>query len=1003
MISARMIPPYRPPGKADTVEGAMTLFDFFQAEELPAPAVAPPAALAIAREHFNLDITQTGVTPLGSQQDANFLLAGADGRPVGVLKIANPAFTRVEIEAQDAAAGFVAHAEPGVRTAENVNLAGVAPIAEVATPDGGTLYARIITHLDGGTLSGDHYVAPDRWTALGRLAGRASRALAAFDHAGVDRVLQWDLQYADRTIDVLAPYVTDPARRVQVEAATTAAWQVVSRVAAQLPRQVIHCDITDDNVVCSPTDGQPDGIIDFGDLTRSWAVGELAVTVSSVLRHAGGEPAAALAIIAAFHRERPLHAAEIAALWPLVVLRAATLIVSGRQQAAIDADNSYATSALDHEWRIFERSLAVPSTVMTGLIAATLGTAATPAPVAMGRRLFPAVDAAAVRHLDLSTESDGLDAGRWLHTDSEDTLAAAALHGGAAAVVTAYGSPRLTRSVALSSESPATVPTGVDVWLDRETAMVAPFGGLVAAVSDHEIVVACDFGIEGTMSVRGTALRPDESVRVGHAIAEGGALATVTGRLWIQLAGDTEPRVPAFVRPEYAPGWLALTRDPLPLLGVTPADADSEDADALTARRGSSFAAVQEQYYRRPPRIERGWREYLLDTDGRSYLDMVNNVAAIGHGHPDLADAVARQWRRLNTNSRFNYQAVVEFSERLAATLPDPLDTVFLVNSGSEAVDLALRLAFAVTGRQDVVAVAEAYHGWTYATDAISTSVADNPNALATRPAWVHTVPSPNSFRGAHRGEGAARYAPEAAAIIEDLVAHGHPPAAFIAEPFYGNAGGVALPDGYLGSVYDAVRAAGGLAIADEVQVGYGRLGKWFWGFQQQGVLPDIVTVAKAMGNGQPLGAVITTRAIADAYRNQGYFFSSAGGSPVSSVVGLTVLDVIEREGLQHNAFEVGEHLRARLTELATRHPLIGAVHGSGLYMGVELVRDRQTLEPADAETAAICERLRELGVIVQPTGDHVCVLKMKPPMCISMTSADFFVDMLDRVLTTGW
>jgi 4-aminobutyrate aminotransferase-like enzyme len=217
----------------------------------------------------------------------------------------------------------------------------------------------------------------------------------------------------------------------------------------------------------------------------------------------------------------------------------------------------------------------------------------------------------------------------------------------------------------------------------------------------------------------------------------------------------------------------------------------------------------------------------------------------------------------LNTNSRFNYGAVVELSDRLAATLPDPLDTVFLVNSGSEADDRALRLAMATTGRQDVVAVAEAYHGWTYATDAISTSIADNPNALSTRPAWVHTVPSPNAYRGEHRGAEATKYAPEAVEIIEQLVAQGTPPAAFICEPFYGNAGGMTLPDGYLTALYAAVRAAGGLAIADEVQVGYGRTGRWFWAFQQQDVVPDIVCVAKAMGNGQPLGAVITTRTIA--------------------------------------------------------------------------------------------------------------------------------------------
>ncbi len=975
----------------------MTLFDFFQASELPAPAVSTDDAVMIAREHFRLDAT---ASPLGSQQDANFLLTVADGKQIGVLKIANPAFSRVEIEAQDAAALFVAAADPCVRAATNIEPVGVQPIAEISDGAGGVLYARIITYLGGGTMSGESYIAPDRWAALGTLAGRASRALAGFDHPGVDRILQWDLQHSDRTINLLTRYVLDPVRRRLIETAASSAWRTVADLAAELPQQVIHCDVTDDNVVCSADDGHlPDGIIDFGDLTRSWAIGELAVTVSSVLRHAGGEPVATLPLITAFDHERPLQPAEVSALWPLLVLRAATLVVSGNQQAAIDAENDYATGALELEWQIFERSVSVPSDAMTGIIADAIGRPVVVAPLSSSGSLLSGVDPGAVRHLDFSAQSDTVDAGGWLDPECEEDAAAAALASGTPAAITAFGRPRLTRSVALQSESSATVPTGLDVWLSGQTSLTAPLAGLVVTAGDGEIVLAGD---DGALVVRGTSVRP--AVSAGHAVSGGDALGTAgPGRLWIQVSANADIAVPAFVRPEYAPGWLTLTRDPAPLLGLSPTAVATEDADALVQRRGRSFAAVQEQYYRQPPRIERGWREYLLSVDGRSYVDMVNNVAAIGHAHPDLTDAVARQWRRLNTNSRFNYSAVADFSERLAATLPDPLDTVFLVNSGSEAVDLALRLAMAATGRRDVVAVREAYHGWTWATDAISTSVADNPNALTTRPDWVHTVPSPNSFRGEHRGDDAARYAPEAVATIEALTAQGHPPAAFICEPFYGNAGGIALPDGYLAAVYDAVRAAGGVAIADEVQVGYGRLGRWFWGFQGQDVVPDIVTVAKAMGNGQPLGAVITTRAVADSYRTQGYFFSSAGGNPVSSVVGLTVLDVIEREGLQRNALEVGEHLRTRLAELAGRHPLIGAVHGSGLYMGVELVRDRQTLEPAVAETAAICERMRELGVIVQPTGDRMNVLKMKPPMCLSVEAADFFVDMLDRVLTTGW
>jgi 4-aminobutyrate aminotransferase-like enzyme len=375
----------------------------------------------------------------------------------------------------------------------------------------------------------------------------------------------------------------------------------------------------------------------------------------------------------------------------------------------------------------------------------------------------------------------------------------------------------------------------------------------------------------------------------------------------------------------------------------------------------------------------------------------------VGHSHPRIAATAERQLRLLNTNSRFNYEAIAEFGARLAELAPDPLDTVFLVNSGSEAADLAIRLALVSTGLADMVAMSEAYHGWTYASDAVSTSVADNPNALHTRPDWVHTVPAPNPYRGRHRGADAGRYGPEAAAIIDDLAASGRPPAGFIAEAYYGNAGGMPLPDGYLDTVYAAVRRHGGLAIADEIQVGYGRLGHWFWGFEQQGVVPDIISVAKAVGNGVPVAAVITSRAVADRYRDAGYFFSSTGGSPLSSRIGLCVLDIIRDEQLQENARVVGAHLKARLEELAQRHQIIGAVHGHGLYLGVEFVRDRTTLEPAARETAAICDRMLDLGVVIQPTSDRMNVLKVKPPLCLDESGADFFVDTLDRVLSEGW
>jgi 4-aminobutyrate aminotransferase-like enzyme/Ser/Thr protein kinase RdoA (MazF antagonist) len=874
------------------------------------------------------------------------------------------------------------------------NLAGQKCTALTGLVDG-TAYVRLLRFLPGGTLLDSGYLSPTAVAGLGEVAGRVSRALEGFRHPGLDRVLQWDLRYGTAVVTELISYVTDPLHRARVDAAATEAWSQIAPIVDELPRQAVHLDLTDANVVVArrvDSSAHPDGVIDFGDLTNSWAVSELAITASSVLGHAGSEPTSILPAVRAFHAIRPLTTAEVDALWPLLVLRTAVLIVSGAQQARLDPDNPYLARQSGGEWRMFEQATSVPIDVMTEVIKADLGLAARPDPVA-GSLID--VDPTSVVTLDLATTSDVYDSAfendGSLKAGVEDGLARAAAQDGARLVVTQYAQPRLSRTRKLSQERPDVVATGISIWPAAPIRLVAPWDGEVA---DDGVTLR---GVDFELTLSGVHAVASGSVSAGEPLADAPADAWV--EVGVRPVGA--PAAPLLTRSELAPGWLALTRDPRPLLGL-PGVAEPHTGDLLS-RRDASFAPVQEFYYRKPPQIERGKRHYLMSTAGRTYLDMVNNVTVLGHAHPRIADTAARQLRKLNTNSRFNYAAVVEFSERLAAMLPDPLDTVFLVNSGSEASDLAIRLATAMTGRRDVVAVREAYHGWTYGTDAVSTSTADNPNALATRPDWVHTVESPNSFRGKYRGAEAVQYAREAVEQISQLVADGRPPAAFICESVYGNAGGMALPDGYLQQVYAAVRSAGGLAISDEVQVGYGRLGEWFWGFMQQTAVPDIVSVAKSTGNGYPLGAVITSRAVADGFRSQGYFFSSTGGSPLSCAIGMTVLDVLRDERLQENAARVGAHLKARLQALQHKHPIIGTVHGIGLYLGVEMVRDAETLEPAPEETSAICDRMLELGVVIQPTGDHMNILKTKPPLCIDLEAADFYVDTLDRVLTEGW
>jgi len=963
----------------------------------PPPEISAADAARIVREQFGL---VADAEPLGSNQDRNFVLTAEDGAH-RLLKIANPGTSVAELDAQSVATRLVAATAAGIRVPLALDPeTGTAAEAGASTVrvvehDGQPMPARVLDYLEGRTLSGSGHLAPPTVRALGALAARVDLALADLDHPGAVRESQWDLRRAPEVLAVLLPQVGDAALRERLRAAAAEAWSSLDTVAHALAEQVIHGDLTDDNVVSGDAVGRlPDGVIDFGDLNRSWTVGELAVTVSSLLHHDGVDIARALAAVSAYDRTRPLSRAEAVALWPLVVTRAVVLVASGHHVVATDPGNRYAEENLAHERAIFEEATSVPLPVATARVLATVGLDVDECALPAHGPLLADLDPEAVAVLDLSATSSALDDGRWLEPGVEESLADEAVSEGAPAVVTRFAEPRLTGATPAATAAPANTALAIDVTVAQPRRVVAPWPGSVrhtpsGLLLHHDEVELHLDGVE-------------PEVADGGAVPAGATLGLSRTRLGVRVT-RTGADAPRPVRADWARAWRSLVADPTPLLLGRSLPDPRQDPEALAARRRRVLADVQEHYYDEPPMIVRGWRQYLVDSDARVYLDSVNNVTSIGHAHPRLTEAVAAQWRTLNTNSRFHYPVITEYAERIVETLPDGLDAVFLVNSGSEAVDLALRIARACTDRADVLAVREAYHGWTFLSDAVSTSVADNPQALETRPDWVHTLDAPNSYRGTHRGADAHRYAEEAVAEVGRLAGAGRPVGAFIAEPFYGNAGGIALPDGYLSAVYDAVRAHGGLAVADEVQVGYGRLGSWFWGFEQQGVVPDVVAVAKAIGNGQPLGAVITSHELANRYRSQGYFFSSAGGSPVSCVAGLAVLDVIRDEGLQENARLVGDHFRRRLERLAEHHPLIGAVHGSGLYLGAELVRDRSTLEPAAEETAAICERMRDLGVIIQPTGDRLCVLKIKPPLCVTTEDVEAFVDALDRVLTTGW
>jgi 4-aminobutyrate aminotransferase-like enzyme len=402
--------------------------------------------------------------------------------------------------------------------------------------------------------------------------------------------------------------------------------------------------------------------------------------------------------------------------------------------------------------------------------------------------------------------------------------------------------------------------------------------------------------------------------------------------------------------------------------------------ETLAARRrllGRNLSVA----YRNPVKIVRGEMQYLFDDEGRRYLDAYNNVAHVGHCHPRVVGTGVEQMRTLNTNTRYLHDLIIQFAEQLTATLPDALSVCYFVNSGSEANELALRLARAHTKARDLIVLEHAYHGNTTTLIDISPYKHDGPGGSGA-PSWVHKV----SWKDVQQ-------------VVETVTrvrTEGRDLCGFIAESMPSVAGQIVLPPDYLKQVYEVVRKADGVCIADEVQTGYGRIGTHFWAFEHYAVVPDIVALGKPIGNGHPIGAVITTPEIANSFDNGMEFFSTFGGNTVSCAIGMAVLQVVQEEQLQAHALAVGNHLLDGLKELQHRHEIIREIRGSGLFLGVELLRNGA---PATIEADNIVNRMRDEGILLGTDGPHHNVLKIRPPMPFSHADADLLLAVLGRTI----
>ena len=404
--------------------------------------------------------------------------------------------------------------------------------------------------------------------------------------------------------------------------------------------------------------------------------------------------------------------------------------------------------------------------------------------------------------------------------------------------------------------------------------------------------------------------------------------------------------------------------------------------------------------YDKPIHVVSGKAQYLYDSKGNEYLDAVNNIQHVGHSHPKVTEAANEQFKKLNTNTRYLDETILDYAHELTSKLPSNLNKCYFTNSGSESNDLALRIARNHSNSKETIVLEGAYHGHATSLIEISPYKHDGPGGEGP-PDYVHVVPMPDPYRGIYRGPSSGlKYAAEVETILHEIRLNSKRLSAFIFEPILGCGGQIIPPDGFLSSSFKMIRDNKGICIADEVQVGFGRMGDCFWGFETQDIVPDIVTLGKSIGNGHPLSVLITNEELSDGFNNGMEYFNSFGGNPVSCAIGHAVLNVIEEEELQKNAFTVGNKLKSLLNELKSVHDIIGDVRGKGLFLGVEITKDPETLEPYQKMARKIVNEMRNKGILLSSDGPDHNVIKIKPPMVFSSANALFLVETLDKILS---
>jgi 4-aminobutyrate aminotransferase-like enzyme/Ser/Thr protein kinase RdoA (MazF antagonist) len=992
--------------------------------------ISTEQAKQIAKELFNIE---GKISALDGEIDFNFKLKTK--KEIFLLKISRPEADKNYIEFQQK---ILTHVD---NSTENIQSPKVLPdlngnyISEIKDDSGNTRLVRLLSWINGRLWSEVNPQRNDLLFSLGNQVGMLTKVLQNFDHPFAHRKFEWDIAQAEWTFDFIHLF---DEKQQKIAKYFQNRFKEIKPSFERLRKSVIHNDANDNNVVVSNDFISPkaEAIIDYGDTIYTQSINDLAVTIAYAVMNKADVLEAAIPIVKGYNSSFTLQEEELEVLFTLVAMRLIISVSKSAINKQKEPDNKYLLVSEKPAWEVLEKWMAVNENLAHYSFREACGFNAHPNEKRFEiwakdqtisiNNFFPDQELKAVKPLDMGIES------RWLGHESEysdnnifefkikqlNQQNPNTLFAGGYLETRPFYSTDAYKKESNSGPKYRSVHLGIDFWLKANTSIYSIFDGKVFSllnndndkdygptlILEHQTNNGVTFySLYGHLSKSSLQISgKDQFIKkgdllgfAGNASENGNWCPHLHFQLMLDMLGNKKD-FPGVAFPDETEVWKSICPNPNIFFDENELEQKTlkEDSDVINFRKqhlGKSLSLS----YDKPLKMLRGMGAFLMDSSGRKYLDTVNNVAHVGHEHPAVVKAAQQQMGILNTNSRYLHENINDFAEALLSTFPKELSVVHFVNSGSEANELALRMCKAWSGQKDMIAVEIGYHGNTNGCIDISSYKFDGKGGKGA-PEHTHIVPLPDSFRGMYQGANCGlKYASHIQEQLEIIQSKGRNVAGFICESIISCGGQIELPKDYLKIAYDLVHKAGGLCISDEVQVGCGRMGSEFWGFQLHNVIPDIVTIGKPIGNGHPLAAVVCTREVADAFANGMEYFNTFGGNPVSCAIGKAVFDTIKKEKLQENALVVGNYLKEKLSHLQSEFPIIADVRGQGLFLGFEL-NDAEK-HPLTEKATYLANRMKNFGILMSTDGKDNNVLKIKPPIVFSKENAD---ELLKRLKT---